>query len=465
MDTLNTLPSTSRINALFRKSMSSLYLNSWVSSWSFDNLAFSPFHVDHVIPTQAFSHVLLISCYTRFEHAFLSRLFYRQFEGHLGFVPVHEKDNITVGYGIHVGSDSENYANSTDRVPFAPPYVSRIVMDHNTKTMVLIKPCLEYNLITIHALNVETSSSETFIIPFNNYNWDYLPDSPPIVIEGAIVLFPFSNVDETKSGINHSQRESIQLNDINLTPNDIRELMTTLTTSSSSQNSSASNRAQPSSASMIDNLKTDSTESLDNDILSKRNTESLPYLSGQQQINFRNDALLFFQDRAIMLGERTDTNEVVIPGYDALTKLRDMHTVFEIPDFQTQIEVSSKYAIIYYSTVLSVTTDGPLLLPNPSDRILTVAHFMSNQQTHQGSDIIRNKDRETLLRRRKERNRLSARRSNAKKKEYELAMMRELEVSKTHILDLEEKQTLLWQQNDQLKTLVNTICFENSDVE
>ena len=430
-------------NALFRTLISPIYLHEWVCSFAFDNIAISSFHTDHVVPTTAFSNLLLLSFHSRFQHLYVSNLFYHQFEGYVGFLPVHERDNITVAYAIHVGSDSKNYVNSHDRPPFAPPYITRFVVNHTTDTLLAINPCVNYHFIAIHAVNFRKDINCTFIMPLKDYNWDNLPDNPPVVLKGRFTSLSTENLDEMVSMFDKSQSQEIRVNDIDITPADIQELMSKASISPKNQSSSTSQTNKSNPDVMTTFQQTDSTDFCTDIIPIIRKAETLPYISDKQDYNFRTAILQKLLNRAFIPGERIDSCDFVLPGYDSLMNLRNFHHMFDIPDNETCRKTGLQFASLYYFSVLSFKIDKRIL------------QNVDPEEKDAKQITTKKQDRETMLRKRRERNRLSAQRSNCRNKEYEEAMKLELAMSKPLINLLREMKDDLSRKNERLKTIMN----------
>ena len=450
------------LNSIFRRYMSPAYLNQWVFTWAFDNITSSPLHNDHLLPVHVFDQLLVFSMSTRFQHTYISTILYNQFEGHLAFIPVHSQDNVTVGYGINIGSDSKRYADRSSRPPFAPPYAARFFLDHQTRNIVIVKPCLDYDIITMHCFDATSSKQYTFILPAQEYDWNNLPNRPPVIFEGPACTPCTETVDDSFLSFYSDQIESIQLNDIDLTADDVQELLSKLTINSNNPNSKNSEELQTSFPTTTSLTSTTSdTQSFTSPLPRRNYITRCALLSDNQKGDFRKHMQSIFHNRLSAIGQRVDNSMYVMPGQKSMGQLRNFHYSFSAKDYAFSHSVGSKFAHLYYSAVLSVTPDEPLRIsmnsqdPTVQTAISTVVKEREENKPITKKSEVQKKDRETILRERRERNRLSARRSNARKQERVEAMKQEYELSKILVKQLQEKKRLVQQQNQKLKALIN----------
>lgn len=449
------------LNSIFRRFMSPAYLNQWIFDWAFDKLTSSPLHNDHLLPPHVFDQLLVVSMSKRFQHTYISTILYNQFEGHLALIPVHSQDNITIGYGINIGSDSKRYADRSSRPPFAPPYAARFFLDHQTTNIVIIKACLEYDILTMHCFDSTSSNQFTFIIPAQEYDWTNLPNRPPVVFEGPVFSPSTEDVNNSFLAFYSDQIESIQLNDMCLTADDVQELLSKLTINANYQNSENNKKFQISVPTSSSSSSSSDTQSITSVLRKRRYIARCALLSDSQNVLFRRSITSIFHNRLSAIGNRVDNSTYIMPGQKSIGQLRNTHYSFSVTDYNFAHSVGPKFAYLYYTAVLSVTPDGPLRvstnLQEPSFQSdgLTVEQQSEKIKPLPKKNAVQKKDRETILRERRERNRMSARRSNARKQQRVEAMKQEYELSKVLVKQLQEKKRLVQQQNQRLKMLIN----------
>ena len=442
--------------------MRPLYIHPWVFSWVFDNLMSNPFHPDFLLPIHFFQSPFIIRAETRFYNSYVSTILNSQCEGHNHLLPAYSHDNITVGYSICFASDSEKQANRTNRVPFFPPFISRIVLDHNTNRLMFFIPSNQVQLVAILVYSIQDSSQYTFMIPAKDYDWDSLPDDPLVAFQASGISPNMINVNGTlptyeipHNGINH-------VNDIDLTPRDVAELMSSLSTSTTTNSNT-----------VITNTTLDHVTPFSNTIATairqnrwsnsifgmncyqaiKNLTPTTHLLKHDQWTKFHIDACNILNGLTVYFGNRIDENPIAIPGYDYIGQKRRHHYIFEKCERTVSQAIGPKSAHVYYSSMLSLTPDRPLLqnqLLNQSDE--TVLRLECDR-----SDSPENtsRPRHIILEERRKRNRLSAERSNAKKREKLKKMKFELETSKVRITELRKRQMEELQRNQQLRSMIN----------
>ena len=440
-----------RNNALFRRFIHPIYLNEWACQWALQNILSSPFHTDNILPPQSFSHLQLFSVSSHFQHPSSSEFLFIQFEGHLAFIPVIAKENITVGYAVNIGSDSERYAEPSIRPPFAPPYVARFVLDKATKSLLVFKPSIQHDLISIHAFNLIDGSHYTFVIPGQEYSWKFLPDRPPVMFKGRTA--PHDSMGHSSSSSEQSPTKAIHLNSIGLTSKDMQDFMSMLSTSKNSSESTPTAPHTTEGDTQFRNTSISNSFAYENDFAG----QSVSYLHlfpEDHMPECRKHIFDLFKNRKFFIGKRIDDSSYEVPGAEFFQKLHNIHHIFQASNYETVRFAGPKFAHVYYSSVLSVTTDNPLF-PSIDTNSLTVASPLDDNFFSELKTDHRKKDRSIILYERKKRNRLSARRSWAKREERNQAIEKELEVSKILLEELRERQQIALKQNQQLKGLVN----------
>ena len=452
------------LNTLFRQTIQPAYLYKWVCHWAFRNITTSPFHDDPILPIQSFSQLTLLTIDTRFQNPITLTETHNQCEGHATCIPSFQKENITLGYTLCFSSDiSRNVFK--DRLPSAPPYAARFVMDHATHQFVMYVPCTKQNIITIHSFHITRSIQYTFLIPLKEYDWDSLPNYPPVVLEGWASSPNISNLRSSISSFYANQENIYQVNENDLTFQDIEHLMTAISVTPKPQTSS-SFTSQPNLQYQVDTI-------IPNLTTSPRSTPLIPFtdlttisdlpltntspLSPQQDDLFRSDLISIFHERICCIGTRLDTDPYIIPGYQAMMSLTNIHHMLYLSGKVISRAAGPRCAFVYYSHALGVSADAPLF-KRPE---LAQLHIDLEELKHKGADCQRHqnklqkmRDRELILHERRKRNRLSAARSNARKQERVEKMEKELESTKAFVKQLKVQEQQLIQKNKQLKSFV-----------
>lgn len=439
----------------FRNILRPLYLHEWVSNWALSNILNSPFHHDAILPLHIFRDSIIISADSRFYKAFVSTTLQIQCEGHLTFIPVHTNSthNITIGYCICFASDSQHLYKIQSRPPYAPPYIARFIIDHESNNLLMFIYSVQYNVIILLAFTPFTHY--TFILPPKSYSWDLLPDNPPIALQGLAISPNLSTTSSSSFPTPHPHQIN-HLNKVDLTSSDVEELLSKMTLSTMSPSSSSSYLTTDLSSNSAKNPKTI--------------TPTPTMQSYTEKILFQSSVRDLLGNRLFSLGNRFDTTSDFYPGEKQIQSLPYLHHFLQVCDSDMTKAVAPKCAHIYYTLLLSISSDGPLfrtpcvvkeeqsmqgntefceLLPNPEKiEMKEEREIAANEE----------QDREFVLKERRRRNRLSAARSHARKTERLELMEKELRESKIAVTQLREEQERVLQKNRELKILLGLEC-------
>lgn len=442
--------------------MNPLYVHPWVCSWVFDNIMTCPFHTDFLLPIHFFQNPFVFRAETRFYNSYVSTILNSQCEGHNNLIPAYSRDNITVGYSICFSSDSERHANRTNRIPFFPPFIARIVLDHTNNRLMFFIPSVSTQLIALLVYTVSDSSQFTFIFPAKDYDWDSLPDDPMIAFQASGVSPKMTNVNGPLPTYEVPSNGITHLNETDLTPKDVAELMSSLSISKTNSNNTTNESATPFSNAIAAAIRRNNWS---NTIFGMHSYQSLKnltpsshLLSHDQWLKFDREAANIMDKLTVYFGNRIDENPVKVGGYDYIKGKRRHHYVFERCEGRVSQAVGPKSAHIYYSAMLSLTPDRRLLQnvsfdQSPEDISNVENDQLDSKEETKAENIP--KPRHVVLEERRKRNRLSAERSNAKKREKLRNMKIELESSRVRIMELKRRQMKELERNQQLRGMVN----------
>lgn len=441
------------LKTTFRNHMHPLYIHRWVCQWILDGITQSPFHKHYVLPFQLFHNATTFTTDSRFNDTYVSNSLYIQCEGHFTNIPVHTKDNITVGYIISFASDSQHRRYTDDRPPFSSPFVGRFFFDHITNNIVTFIPSLQHEVISISAFG---DNQYIFIVPLKEYTWDYLPDDPPIILKG---LTSFDDLNKLPYwSVSNDPKSDINLiNNIDLTQHDVQELLSQMTLSSTQPLSSSTISLPTTARNSYSKLQTYLTTLLNQTSLTNqiKPFSSSHTLTPEQQNTYKTKLITALDSRFFTLGSRIDDSDQLLPGYFQMTCLRNLHHFLQCCDDKVTQAVNLRCAHVYYSTMLSICVDAPVLR-QPHIAPATPSQEVRNEKPRKrrtGSCVIE-KDREAVLKERQHRNRLSAARSNARKQQRVAQMERELVMSRSHLKRLQEKHSRTVELNQKLRDIV-----------
>ena len=462
--------------------MRSTYVYHWACNWIFKNINTSPLHTDHLLHTSHFNHdhMTLFRLDTRFQDALNPTTMHNQCEGHFAFMPVHTSDNITVGYVMAFPSDPQRQVLPVhQRPPCAPPFIARFILDHSVHELIMFVPCLYHRFISVHTYHLNTPRQYTFIIPANEYDWYHLPDYPKLIMEGSAES-PFCSPPDSSTNnrptipFSTNSHNLNQINETELADDHIHDLFSRMkishtTPSSSFTVTNFTNTNSPPVASLW------SDQPLSCHPASSTSDEGVYFIPHEQQQVIQQDIIKILQNRKCEVGACIAGNPFIIPGYEYFSQLTNLHHIFCLADPVLTSDFNTKSAFVYYSSRLRVTNDERLVSSSMKLASEKNQHSRQNQNTivlgnynipplapllqplQQDHRPAQKKDRETILHERRQRNRMSAARSNARKQERMDQMERELEETKAHVYQLQQRERKMQNKNKQLKELVSLI--------
>ena len=440
----------STCKSVFRNLIKPLYIHPWVTAWAFDNILISPFHHDYLLPIHMFQNPIIIRGESRYYDPYVSTILNNQCEGHNALIPVYSKNNITVGYSLAFPSDFEKLANKSNRAPFTPPFIARFILDHSTNDFIMIIPSEQYQIFSIAVFGITNHSQHTFIVPAKEYTWDDLPDDPIVGLHAFATSPYMKNIDGRICNFEMPNSSELrQINEIDVTPEDVQGLMSKLSISPNQQITSVKNISNTTSMTTSSrNCLYIEYESYQRIGLALSNFQ----LTKQEEITFEYSILKILNNYSVFVGERIDTNVIQVPDYDFMTKVRSFHHYFESCNMTIRRAMGSKCAHVYYSATLSFSNDR-LLLENQLKEILDEEEKIQEK-------VKRKETKKNILEERRKRNRLSAARSYEQKKQAFKKMEEELETSKVVIKKLKEKHRIESERNRQLKGMIklSKIC-------
>ena len=308
---------------LLRQCLHPLHTNSWISNWLLSDLNTTPFHTDHLLPISRFHHANLFENDTRFYNSdHVDTTINIQYQAHLAYIPVTTFDNFILGYVICLRPQSPHHI-SIDRAPFSSPFVARFLFNVTNNDLTVFIPSPSHQLLSIIKLDTSNQVQYTFFVPANDYIWPHLPTNPSGCMKGSA----FSS-DAILRPINHYRPSSMSISDSKSTS--VHGLLAKLSVTSVS--------ASPSHPTPIYKL-----------------------LSYKHNITFQSHLAKIFRCLHISFGHRVNDNDLRLPGYDHFLGLRNPHHgVYQASRSDTKL-ILPICAYIYYSTVLSVNPDAPLL--------------------------------------------------------------------------------------------------------
>lgn len=432
---------SSTCKTTFRNLLKPFYVYPWVSSWAFENLLTSPFHHDYLLPIHLFQNPIIIRGEARYYEPYVSTVLNTQCEGHNGFIPAYTNDNMTIGYSLAFPSDFEKLANKMNRSPFNPPFIARFILDHSTNTLIMIIPSAKHQVFSIAFFGITNNSQYTFIVPAKEYTWDSLPDDPLIGFVSFATSPHMINIDGTQYDFELPNTDLRQINETDVTPKDVADLMSNLSISSNHKNSSTSNHTS-STCMTVPSLDYQRIVRILSDFQQVNQikfTSSNFILSKIQQTRFEQSILMILNKYNVFVGDRIDTNPVEVPGYDFMIQVRSYRHYFEASNMTIRQAMGSKCAQVYYSATLSLTADYRLL----------------------EKPLKEKETRAKILEERRKRNRLSAARSYEQKKQALKKMEEELESCKIVVKKLEQRHEIEYEKNRQLKSMVKLLVNES----